>query len=106
MKNLASLMKQAQQVQARMAEVQDSLASAEIEGEAGGGMVRVTVDGKGTVKAVRIAPALADPAEVAVLEDLIVAAYGVARGKAEAHAAEAMKQVTGGLPLPPGLNPF
>lgn len=106
LKNLGSLMKQAQQMQARMAEAQESLAGARIDAEAGGGMVRVTVDGRGAVKAVSIAPELADPGEVAVLEDLIVAACGAARDKAEAHAAEEMKKVTGGLALPPGLGPF
>lgn len=106
MKTLGSLMKQAQRMEARLVEAQETLARAEIEGEAGGGMVCVTVDGKGAVKAVRIAPALLDPAEADVLEDLIVAAYGVAREKADSRAAETMKQATGGLSLPPGFNPF
>lgn len=106
MKTLASLMKQAQQMQARMTEVRKSLADVRVEGEAGGGLVRVTMDGKGIVRAVSIDPSLFDSGEVSVVEDLIVAAFVLADEKAEAHATEAMREVTGGLSLPPGLDPF
>lgn len=106
MKTLGSLMKQAQQMQSRMTEVRKSLAEVRVEGEAGGGLVRVTMDGKGVVKALSIDPSLVAAGEVSVIEDLIVAAFVLADEKAEAHATEAMREVTGGLSLPPGLEPF
>ncbi len=106
MKTLGSLMKQAQQMQSRMTEVRESLAEARVEGEAGGGLVRVTMDGKGVVKAVSIDPSLVASGEVSVIEDLIVAACDVADAKAEARAAEAMREATGDLSLPPGFEPF
>jgi DNA-binding YbaB/EbfC family protein len=107
MKNLGNLMKQAQQMQAKMAEMQERLAAAEVEGASGGGLVRATVSGKGEVKRLKIEPSLVDPKEVEVLEDLVVAAINDARGKVDAMAAEEMKQMTGGLNLPPGMKlPF
>lgn len=107
MKNLGNLMKQAQQMQTRMAELQESLGEAEVEGAAGGGMVRVTVNGRGETRRVAIDPALVNPAEVEVLEDLLVAACNDAKTKADAMAQEAMQKLTGGLSLPPGLKlPF
>ncbi|MEX0759280.1 MAG: YbaB/EbfC family nucleoid-associated protein [Tistlia sp.] len=107
MKNLGQLMKQAQQMQSKMAELQERLAGHELEGQAGGGMVRVTVNGKNEVKAVKIDPALADPNDVEVLEDLILAAFNDARVKVERFSQEAMQELTGGLDLPPGFKmPF
>jgi len=107
MKNLGDMMRQAQAMQSKMAEIQEQLAAAEVTGSAGGGMVQVTANGKGEVRAVKIDPALADPNEVAVLEDLVAAAVNDARGKAEATAAERMRELTGGLALPPGFKlPF
>ncbi|SMF07609.1 hypothetical protein SAMN06265365_102238 [Tistlia consotensis] len=107
MKNLGQLMKQAQQMQSKMAELQEKLAEQELEGQAGGGMVRVTVNGKNEVKAVKIDPSLVDPNDVEVLEDLILAAFNDARAKVERFSQEAMKELTGGLSLPPGMNlPF
>lgn len=106
MTNLGSLMKQAREAQARMAEADRALADVRVEGESGGGAVRATVDGKGAVKAVRIAPELLVPDDAAMLEDLIVAACASARDKADARAAEEMKRITGALPLPPGFKPF
>lgn len=107
MKNLGQLMKQAQQVQAKMAEMQEKLAAMEVEGAAGGGLVRATVTGKGELKRLKIEPSLVDPKEVEVLEDLIVAAINDARGKIDALAADEMKKLTGGIPLPPGMKlPF
>jgi len=107
MKNLGNLMKQAQQMQAKMAEMQEKLGQLEIEGAAGGGLVRATVSGKGEIKKLKIEPSLVDPKEVEVLEDLIVAAINDARGKVDIAAAEQMKEVTGGLNLPPGMKlPF
>lgn len=107
MKNLAGLMKQAQQMQERMAEVQAKLEAAETVGEAGAGMVRVTLSGKGEMKSVAIDPKLADPNEMEMLQDLIVAAHRDAKRKVEAHAAEEMQALTAGLPIPPGMKlPF
>lgn len=107
MRNLSNLLKQAQEVQGKIAEVQQRLESTEVSGRAGGGLVEVTMNAKGAVRRVRIDPSLAVPAEVGVLEDLVVAAFSDARGRAEAIAAEEMQKVTGGLPLPPGLKlPF
>jgi len=107
MKNLGQMMKQAQQMQAKMAEMQEKLGLMELEGAAGGGLVRATVSGKGEIKKLKIEPSLVDPKEVEVLEDLIVAAINDARGKVDAAAAEQMKELTGGLNLPPGLKlPF
>ncbi|MBM3537758.1 MAG: YbaB/EbfC family nucleoid-associated protein [Alphaproteobacteria bacterium] len=107
MKNLGQLMKQAQAMQEKMAEMQEQLARLEIDGAAGGGLVRATVSGKGEVKKLKIEPSLVDPKEVEVLEDLIVAAVNDARAKVDAAAAEQMKALTGGLNLPPGLKlPF
>ncbi len=107
MKNLGQMMKQAQEMQAKMAELQARLEAVEIAGASGGGMVSVTVNGKGDLRAVKIDPKLVDPAEVEVLEDLIVAACKDAKTKVEARVAEEMAKLTGGLQLPPGLKlPF
>uniref|UniRef100_A0A8J4H8Q6 Nucleoid-associated protein ENY07_04345 n=1 Tax=Acidicaldus sp. TaxID=1872105 RepID=A0A8J4H8Q6_9PROT len=107
MKNLAGLMKQASQMQQKMQDLQAKLDAMEVEGEAGAGMVRVTLSGKSEMKRLRIDPKLADPAEIEVLEDLIIAAYADAKRRAEALAAEEMQQLTGGLNLPAGMKlPF
>ena len=107
MKNLGQLMKQAQEMQSKMAELQDQLAAVEVTGASGGGMVEVVLDGKGEMRRVRIDPSLVDPAETEVLEDLLVAAHNDAKAKVEQRAAEAMAKLTGGLSLPPGLKlPF
>lgn len=107
MKNLGQMMRQAQEMQTKMAELQEQLAATEITGVSGGGMVRVTSNGKGEMRAVKIDPILLDGSEVAVLEDLIVAAANDARAKAEAATAERMRELTGGLALPPGFKlPF
>jgi DNA-binding YbaB/EbfC family protein len=107
MKNLGNLMKQAQEMQARMQEMQAKLETREIEGVAGGGMVRVTLNGKGEMKKLSLDKAAVDPAEIEVLEDLIVAAHADAKRKVEAQMQEEMSSLTGGLPLPPGFKlPF
>jgi len=107
MKNLGQMMKQAQQMQAKMAEMQDRLAEAEIEGAAGGGLVKVTLNGKGEMRALKVDPSLVDPGEVEVMEDLILAAFNDAKAKVEAHMADEMGKITGGLNLPPGFKlPF
>src|SRR5689334_7155545 len=107
MKNLSGLMKQAQQMQTKMAEMQAKLESMEIEGEAGAGLVKITLNGKGDLRRIKIDPKVIDPADAEMLEDLVVAAHAAARQKLEAAAAEEMPTVTGGLQLPPGMKlPF
>jgi DNA-binding YbaB/EbfC family protein len=107
MRDFMGMMKQAAALQEKLKALQDEVAALEVSGSAGGGLVTVTVDGKGGLKSVRIDPSLVKPEEVEILEDLIVAAANDARGKAETMAAEKMKALTAGLPLPPGLNlPF
>ena len=107
MKNLGQMMKQAQEMQAKMAEMQEQLSATEVIGSAGGGMVRVTMTGKNEARKLEIDPALINPAEAEVLEDLVVAAINDARVKAEAAASEKMSNLTGGLQLPPGFKlPF
>ena len=107
MKNLAGLMKQASQMQSKMAEMQARLEAMEIEGSSGAGMVQVTMSGKGDLKRVVLDPKLLDPAEAEMVQDLLVAAHADARRKLEAQTAEEMQKVTGGLELPGGLKlPF
>jgi hypothetical protein len=107
MKNLAGLMKQAQQMQSKMEEMQARMEAMELTGESGAGLVRVTLNGKGELRRIKLDPKVIDPADVEMLEDLIVAAHRDARGKVEATAAEEMSKATGGLQLPPGMKlPF
>lgn len=107
MKNLGNIMKQVQDMQTRMSEMQEKLAQVEIAGSSGAGMVRATLNGKSELKRIKIDPNLMKPEDTEVLEDLIVAAVNDARGKVEQHAQEEMSKLTGGLPLPPGFKlPF
>ncbi len=107
MKNIGQMLKQAQQMQAKMAEMQAQLADTTVDGVAGAGLVTVTLNGKGELKGVKVDPSLIKPDEAEIMEDLIVAAHADAKAKAEAKAAEAMKELTGGLELPPGMTlPF
>ncbi len=107
MKNLAGLMKQASQMQSKMAEMQAKLEKMEIEGSSGAGMVTVVLSGKNTLKRVNIDPKLADPAEIEMLQDLLLAAHADARRKLEEETAAEMEKVTGGMQLPGGLKlPF
>jgi nucleoid-associated protein EbfC len=107
MKNLGQMMKQAQQMQAKMAELQQSLDGAEIVGASGGGMVSATLNGKGELRKLKIDPTLVDPENVEMLEDLVVAACTDAKTKVDAYSAEEMSKLTGGLELPEGFKlPF
>ena len=107
MKNLAGLMKQASQMQAKMQEMQDKLDALELDGEAGAGMVRVTLSGKFDLRRIHIDPKLLDPAEAGMLEDLVQAAHADAKRKVESVTAEHMQEATGGMQLPGGLKlPF
>ncbi|MGH6919710.1 MAG: YbaB/EbfC family nucleoid-associated protein [Geminicoccaceae bacterium] len=107
MKNLGNMLKEAQKLQTKMAEMQAKLAEAEIAGASGAGLVKVTLNGKGEMRAIKIDPSLAEPGEIEVLEDLIVAAFNDAKTRLEAHLQEEMGKLTGGMNLPPGLKlPF
>jgi nucleoid-associated protein EbfC len=107
MLDFMGMMKQAQAMQAKMAELQTELDQTLVEGEAGGGLVKVTLSAKGALQGVSIDPSLLTVAEKDVLEDLIVTAHAQARQKGEEAMAEKMKALTGGLQLPPGLKlPF
>ncbi len=107
MTNLGQMMKQAQQMQAKMAELQQQLAATEMTGAAGGGLVQVAMNGKGEMRAIKIDPSLTGPDDVEVLEDLIVAAANDAKAKVEAYVAGEMQKLTGGIALPPGMKlPF
>ena len=102
---IAGLMKQAQQMQERMAKAQDELAAIEVEGQSGAGMVKVTMTCKHDVRRVSIDAAVMDDKEM--LEDLVAAAMNDAVRKAEATAQEKMSGFTAGMQLPPGMKlPF
>ena len=104
MKNLGDIMKQAGQMQARMAEMQARLEAITIEGQSGGGLVKIKMTGKSVVTSMDIDASLLKPDEKEILEDLIVAALNDAKAKAENIMATEMKTVTGGMPLPPGFS--
>jgi DNA-binding YbaB/EbfC family protein len=106
MKDIMGMMKQVGQMQARMQKMQEELAATEIEGQSGAGLVRITLNGKGDMKKIFIDPSLIKPGESEILEDLVLAANQDARAKVEAMMASKMAEVTGGLPLPPGLKLF
>jgi DNA-binding YbaB/EbfC family protein len=107
MKNLGNMLKEAQKLQSRMTEMQQKLAETEMSGAAGGGLVHVTLNGRGEMRKIKIDPSLADPNDMEILEDLIVAACNDAKSKIEAHLQAEMGKLTGGLPLPPGFKlPF
>ena len=107
MKNIGQMMKQAQAMQTRMAEMQDKLGEMEIEGGSGGGLVKTALSGKGDLLALKIDPSLVKADEVDVLEDMIVAAMKDAKNKVDAEVQRQMGEITGGLNLPPGFKlPF
>ena len=98
------MMKQAKDLQSKMGEMQAELDRLEVEGTAGGGLVTVTLTAKGDMRGLSVDPSLIKPDEAEILEDLIVAAHNDARRKAEHAMAEKMKDLTGGLSLPPGMS--
>lgn len=107
MKNLGQMLKQAQELQSKMGEMQAKLAGLEVEGAAGAGMVSVALNGKGEMRRLKVEPSLLKPDEAEVMEDLIVAAHNDAKAKLEQKLAEEMGKLTGGLSLPPGFKlPF
>jgi DNA-binding YbaB/EbfC family protein len=105
-KDLGSLMKQAQAMQAKLQEAQARLAEAEIEGSAGGGMVRLTLKGSGELARVVIDESLMAPGEAEIVADLMVAAHADARKKLESQQSEMMREVAGPLAGMPGMPKF
>ena len=104
---IGNMMKQAQELQKKMADVQEQLKLIEVEGSSGGGMVKVTSTAKGEIKRILIDESLMKKEEKEITEDLIVAAINDAKQKGEVATQEEMKKVTGGISLPPGMKlPF
>ena len=107
MTNLGDMMKQVQAMQSRMADMQAKLEQTAVTGQSGGGLVKVTLNGKGAMTGLDIDASLLKPDEKEIVEDLVVAAHTDAKTKSEAMLADEMKSVTGGMVLPPGLKlPF
>ena len=107
MRNMAGMMKKVQEMKERMEALQSEMEQASFAASVGGDAVTVSVNGKGFVQSVSINPGAVDPAEIDVLEDMICLATNNAKQNAEAEMAVRMKDITGGLPLPPGMNfPF
>lgn len=107
MKDLMGMMGRLQEMQTKMSDMQDQIAQTEVFGTAGGGMVTITLSGKGELRGVKIDPALLKPEDAEMLEDLLLAAHADAKGKAEAAMNEKMQEITAGLPIPPGMKmPF
>ena len=106
MPDFLGLMKQATELKSKMEAMQAELDRLEVKGSAGGGLVVLTISGKGELRGTRVDDSLLKPDQKEILEDLIVAAHADARRKLEAMLAEKMQTMTGGLPLPPGLKLF
>ena len=107
MRDLMGMMGKVKEMQAKMEQMQAEIAALEVQGTSGGGLVTVTLDGKGNLKSLKVDPSLFKEDDVEILEDLIVAAHKDAKDKAEAEAAEKTKALTAGLPIPPGFKmPF
>lgn len=102
--DMIKIMKQVQEMQSKVTAVQEELSNLLVEGQSGGGMVKVTMNGKAEMRSLKIDPSLLNPAEADMLEDLILAANADAKAKAEVAAQDKMKDVTAGLPIPPGLS--
>ena len=107
MRDLMNMMKQAKEMQAKFQAMQEEVATLEASGTSGGGMVTVTLSGKGDMRGLRVDPSLLNGEETEILEDLIVAAHNDAKGKIEQLMAEKTQELTAGLPIPPGMKlPF
>ena len=100
MKDIGKLLKQAQQMQAKMAQVQAELAEKSVEASAGGGMVKVVMNGRHEVISVTIDPEVVDPQDIEMLEDLVAAAVTEAANRVEEMVRDEMSSITGGMPLP------
>ncbi len=107
MKDLLGMMSKAKEMQAKFQAMQEEIASIEAAGQAGGGLVQVTLSGKFDLRALKIDPSLFKEDDVEVLEDLILAAHADAKSKVEAVMQQKTQELTAGLPIPPGLKlPF
>lgn len=107
MKDLMGLMSKAKEMQAKFQSMQEDMANIEATGQSGGGLVSVTLSGKSEMKSLKIDPSLFKEDEAEILEDLILAAHNDARAKVEALTQEKTRELTAGLPLPPGMKlPF
>lgn len=107
MNNFNNMIKQAQDLQKKMAEAQEKVETLEAEGISGGGIVKITINGKNNVTSVNIDETAIDKNEKEILEDLIVAAFNDARDKIQRKVADEMSSLTGGIKLPPGMKlPF
>jgi nucleoid-associated protein EbfC len=107
MKDIMGMMKAASEMKGKMEAMQAELAELVVEGRSGGGMVTVSLTGKGDVRGIKIGPTLLKPEDAEVVEDLIVAAFNDAKSKSEAEMQRRMAEVTAGLPIPPGMKlPF
>ena len=106
MPDFDEILQMAQNAQNELQRAQENLDSVEVEGTSGGGLISITLTGKGEMKSVKIDVSLFKPSDKEIVEDLIIAAHTDARRKAEVVMQEKMKAVAGGLPLPPGLNLF
>ncbi len=107
MVDFMGMMKKAEELQRKMADIQEEASQATVEGRSGGGLVTVTLSGKGEMKGLTIDPSLFKEDDVEVLEDLIVTAHNEAKAKAEEMMQKKMSEMTAGLPLPPGMKlPF
>jgi nucleoid-associated protein EbfC len=104
MRDLMGMMGKMKELQERMQQMQAELEAIEVTGSAGGGLVSVVLSAKGALKKVSIDPSLLKPGEKEIVEDLVSAAHADARAKAERAMEEKMRELTGGLPLPPGLT--
>jgi nucleoid-associated protein EbfC len=100
MMNQAQMMKQMQQMQAKMAKIQDELAEETVEATAGGSAVKITITGQQRIRSVEIDPSVVDPEDVEMLQDLMVAAFNEALTKSQELAASRMAALTGGLKIP------
>lgn len=107
MKDIMGLMKQAKEMQAKMEAMQSEIADLRAEGVSGGGLVKVVLDGKGVMVTIEIDPSLAGEEEMGIVEDLVMAAHNDAKEKLEVATAEKSRELTAGLPIPPGMKlPF
>ena len=107
MRDIMGLMSKAKEMQEKMQAMQAEMETLTAEGTAGGGMVTVTLNGKGTMQGLKIDPSMFKEDDVEILEDLILAAHNDAKGKIEATIAEKTRELTAGLPIPPGMKlPF
>lgn len=107
MHDIMGMMKKAQEMQAKMQEIQEEIANLEITGSSGAGLVSITLNGQGNIKAIKIDPSLIKPEESEILEDLIMAAHNEAKAKIETAVAQKTQEMTAGLPIPPGFKlPF